>query len=86
MSRTARYSFIGTRGLRPRGVTVYFRTDLVGTLERLLRTPGAWRSRFGRARSAPRKMQGTDQKYTRQQTVSEHQQRIGRYLLRCRRQ
>ena len=32
MSRTARYSFMGTRGLRPRGVTVYFRTDLVGTL------------------------------------------------------
>ena len=32
MSRTARYSFMGTRGLRPRGVTVYFRTNLVGTL------------------------------------------------------
>ena len=32
VSRTARYSFMGTRGLRPRGVTVYFRTNLVGTL------------------------------------------------------
>ena len=32
VSRTALYSFMGTRGLRPRGVTVYFRTDLVGTL------------------------------------------------------
>ena len=31
-SRTALYSFRGTRWLRPRGVTVYFRTNLVGTL------------------------------------------------------
>ena len=34
MSRTARYSFMGTRGLRPRGVTVYFCTNRVGTLKK----------------------------------------------------
>ena len=40
MFRTALYGFMGTRGLQPRGVTVYFRTDLVGTLytPRMLRT------------------------------------------------
>ena len=32
MSRTALYSFMGTRGLRPRRVTVYSRTNRVGTL------------------------------------------------------
>ena len=46
MSRTARYSFMGTRGLRLRGVRV-FRTNLVGTLNRavlgtLIYTP--WRA------------------------------------------
>ena len=35
MFRTARYSFMGTRGLRPRGVTVYFRTNRVGTLSHM---------------------------------------------------
>ena len=32
VSRTARYRFMGTRGLRPRDVTVYFHTNPVGTI------------------------------------------------------
>ena len=44
----AGWSFRGTRGLRPRGVTVYFRTNRVGTLK-----TGIDRSSRSRSRSFP---------------------------------